>query len=90
MVVNANRVAALGTFIAGLCGVVTSAAGVWPTTTTQNIALLAGAVGTIAGPLAHIIGSWIWDKSPAGQAPALKAVNETPALTPGPVYPPDE
>lgn len=70
----ANRTAALATFIAGLAGCATSLAGAWPNGATAEIALIAGGVATIAGPIAHIIGSWLWDRTPAGQGAATPAV----------------
>lgn len=71
MNLNANRTAALTTFVAGLAGCVTSLAGAWPSPTTNEIALIGGSIATMAGPIAHIVGSWFWDRTPAGQAAAL-------------------
>jgi hypothetical protein len=69
-VLPANRVAALAAFISGLAGCGTSLAAVWPSGVTNEIALIAGAVVTGAAPIAHIVGSIFWDRTPAGQAAA--------------------
>lgn len=69
----ANRVAALAAFLAGLGGCATALAGVWPSPATTEIALIGGSVATFGAPLAHIVGSWLWDRTPAGQASALQA-----------------
>ena len=67
---TSNRVAALATFITGLAGAGTALANVWPSSTTNEIALIAGSVAASAGPIAHVIGSWFWDRTPVAQAQA--------------------
>jgi hypothetical protein len=63
----ANRVAALTAFLTGLAGCALSLAGAFPSHATNEIALIGGSVGALAGPLAHVVGSWLWQRTPAGQ-----------------------
>lgn len=72
---SSNRVASLAAFLAGLAGLGTSLAGVWPNSTTNEIAQILGGVGTLSGPLSHVIGSWLWDRTPAGQAAGIAHSN---------------
>jgi hypothetical protein len=68
------RFAALGVFVTGLAGCATALANAWPTHSLDKVALIAGGIAATAGPLFHVIGEWIWQKTPVGQGQYAAAV----------------
>lgn len=84
---SSNRVAALAAFISGLAGAGTSLAAVWPSAATNEIALIAGTVLSGSGALAHIVGSILWDRTPAGQVVGAARAGVNLVAPPEPIRP---
>jgi hypothetical protein len=61
------RWTALSLFIVGVAAAVSSLAGAWGPG-LDKVGVIAGAVAAVAGPAMRLIGEWIWQTTPAGQA----------------------
>jgi hypothetical protein len=65
--ITSARWTALTLFIVGIAAAVSSLAGAWGPG-LDKVGAIAGAVAAVAGPAMRLIGEWIWQTTPAGQA----------------------